>query len=346
MHIFQDEALWHLFFGESRYCCVWIETDYGNLHGEFDNFKDFYLKIFSGASPWNWDHGDNPSGRKYKKMYVNLNAVIPYWIPSNQINFFRKPGEAVCDRDVPRYEDLFVDIDAPDKPSTDKQLKATMDRSEDVKGWFMEKLHFQTPMIGMSGNGTQLFFKLPPGLSMDTEFPESKIRIKAILRAAFLRFSDKNVKVDPGTFSPSARMKLWGTMVRSGRETKNRPYRMCHVIEMGDQTPMSAERAELINEAMEQRYPIFERSFTVPEKVVDTEAVLNDYVDVVNVKYAGPIATYILAECPRDSSHGKKGEVAVIHDTSKYKEPIFQCKHESCQGFGWKEFKAHYGIKI
>lgn len=334
-----DRVLWDLFF--RKIFRVWIETPSGNYHAEFDNYDDFYLKIFSSQSRWNWDHTGCGKGNPYIKMYSYVNPVTSMYAAENKILSFKKPGEAVCDKDVFRYANLFVDIDSPKKPSTDKQLKVTYDRAMKVSDWFQEKLHFQAPMVAMSGNGHQLFFKCPP--DWFTDIGNWKMKIKMILRDAFIRFSDDKAKVDKGTYSPSQRMKLWGTRVASSG-------RICVVLDLGNQSDLTEEQADLINETINRYYP--DPTFKFHRSVKDALDV-EDYldrvgIDIIDIKEdtdgdGNKRFTYIIGYCPFNNKHGKNRDVSLIHIPSKYKNPTFQCKHDSCSGFKWADFKEATG---
>ena len=50
---------------------------------------------------------------------------------------------------------------------------------------------------------------------------------------------------------------------------------------------------------------------------------------------------YLLAECPFDAEHGKRGEVAVMQERSG--RMSFKCHHNSCSERGWQDLKKVIG---
>ena len=138
-------------------------------------------------------------------------------------------GETTADREIARRTWLPIDLDAvrlAGISSTDEEHQAAIDRARDV-ACYLKSQGWPDPILGDSGNGGHLLYKidLPP---------DDGGLVERCLKALHQRFSDARVKVDTSVFNPARIWKLYGTPVRKGDSTSNRPHRMARILEVPD----------------------------------------------------------------------------------------------------------------
>src|SRR4029077_18500161 len=124
-----------------------------------------------------------------------------------------------ADTQVIRRDNLLIDADAvrtSETSATDAERDAALRRSADVME-FLSALHFPLPLVGDSGNGGHLVYKLdlPP-----TE--EFTLLLHEFLEALARRFSDKAVTIDAKVFNLARITKIFGTLARKGSNVPER----------------------------------------------------------------------------------------------------------------------------
>lgn len=136
---------------------------------------------------------------------------------------------------VPTLQIIPLDID-PIRPkgeaSTDAELEITRQKMLEIKKWLKENFTC-SPFISMSGNGYHILIKIPP-MPLDN-FNRAAIRanLEVFIHEIQEKFNDEKVHID-STFDLPRVMKVPGTMSVKGENTKERPWRMCTIIELND----------------------------------------------------------------------------------------------------------------
>ncbi|MDR1650121.1 MAG: hypothetical protein LBR71_07650, partial [Synergistaceae bacterium] len=85
---------------------------------------------------------------------------------------------------------------------------------------FLSSRGWDSPIAAMSGNGYHLLYR--------TELPNDQPGaglVKKLLASLSLLFDDEEVKVDTSVFNASRICKVYGTVVRKGDDTPERPHR-------------------------------------------------------------------------------------------------------------------------
>ncbi|MCX5887981.1 MAG: DUF3987 domain-containing protein, partial [Deltaproteobacteria bacterium] len=232
---------------------------------------------------------------------------------------------------------LLTDID-PIRPSgissTDPEHEAALEMAQVIKA-DLAKEGWPAPLEGDSGNGGHLIHALD--LPNDKE---SVDLVKAVLEALALRYADqlksKNLEIDLKVFNPARLTKVYGTVVRKGDNTQDRPHRLARIISLPN--TRQAVPLELLKK-MAATVPIQEKTQAKNIEAgtgrLDVEDYLRHYgVEVVMVKPHGDATLYCLAECIFDPAHsGNESAIGQAVDGTLF----YQCFHKSCQGRTWAE---------
>ncbi len=157
---------------------------------------------------------------KAKGVYVTLNAIDPALL-ARANNRTKAPESATSDRDVRRRSWLLVDID-PTRPSgissSESEKEAAREVMKDV-GRALRALSFPEPIVGDSGNGWHLLYRI------DLPADDAGL-VHRCLQALAFRFDTDAATIDQSVHNPARITKLYGTKVRKGFDTKERPHRL------------------------------------------------------------------------------------------------------------------------
>jgi len=245
------------------------------------------------------------------------------------------------DQEIEQIQNLLIDLD-PIRPegisSTDQEHEAALEMAQVIYA-DLTKEGWPEPLVGDSGNGGHLSYPL--------ELPntqESIDLVKAVLKALSLRYQDHlarlNLEMDQAVFNPARLTKLYGTMVRKGDNTQDRPHRLSQIVSLP-----TARR--LVPLELLQKMAASVQSHNLKAKTKETgavegqfnvEAYLKHYgVEVVMIKPHHGGVLYCLQECVFDSSH--TGNEAAIGQAADGKL-FYQCFHNSCKARTWAEARA------
>ena len=248
--------------------------------------------------------------------------------------------DRTADNHIEQIKNLLIDID-PVRPggisSTDQEHEAALQMAKCVKAYLTTE-GWPEPLVGDSGNGAHLIY--PLDLTNDEG---SKKLVKAALKALAFEHQEPlarlNLEVDQAVFNAGRLTKLYGTMVRKGDNTQDRPHRLARIISMPN--TRRAVHLDLLKK-LAATIPTQEKTQAKNTEAgagwLDVQAYLKHYgVDVVDVKPHGAGILYCLGECLFDSSH--TGNEAAIGQTAEGKL-YYQCFHNSCKGRTWAEARA------
>jgi len=248
--------------------------------------------------------------------------------------------DRTADSHIERIRNLLIDID-PLRPtgisSTDQEHENALRIAQCVKAHLTTE-GWPEPLVGDSGNGAHLIYPL--------DLPnneETKNLLKSALKALALEHQEPlgslNLEIDQVVFNPARLTKLYGTMVRKGENTQDRPHRLARIISL----PNIRQTVSLdLLKNLAATIPSQEKSqVEKPEATLgrfDLESYLSRYgVKVVQVKPHGGGVLYCLQECLFDPSHNDNE--AAIGQTAEGKL-YYQCFHNSCKGRTWAEARA------
>ncbi len=246
-----------------------------------------------------------------------------------------RPKETTSDNDIVGYQWLLIDAD-PVRPSGVSSSSAEKEAARRVAGMTMKKLMamgFSEPVVGDSGNGYHLLFRIHAGL-------EERQTLADFLTVLDMWFSTEAVKIDTAVFNPARITKLYGTVAAKGANTPERPHRQSKIIrypEKIEETSMVLVRniaAELQQKAVPMENASAKRGSSA---TFDLEKFLQEHaVRTMNKVAISSGIKYPLAECPFDSTH-KNGDAAVFaYSNGSFG---FHCFHNSCSSYHWHEFR-------
>lgn len=270
-------------------------------------------------------------------VYITLNALNPACYDRIQKDKFKKnPKTTTSDNDVGSLDWMMVDLD-PKRPagtsSTDAQVAVAKKVGNNIFA-FMKNLGFSDPVLGFSGNGVHLLYRVRLKSN-----DEGKKLLEKALKTLNMLFSTAGIEVDMKTFNPARVCKLYGTMAQKGSNTEERPHRMSQIVGCPDK--VEATDVGYIKKLCSM-YPEPEkpRSYNrySPEQF-DLEEWLGKYgIRYQKAGYADG-TKYILDCCPFDSSH--KGKDACIFQ-GRSGAIGFHCFHNSCSGKRWQDVRVLY----
>ncbi len=246
-----------------------------------------------------------------------------------------RPKETTSDNDIVGYQWLLIDAD-PVRPSGVSSSGAEKEAARRVAGMTMKKLMamgFSEPVVGDSGNGYHLLFRIHAGL-------EERQTLADFLTVLDMWFSTEAVKIDTAVFNPARITKLYGTVAAKGANTPERPHRQSKIIrypEKIEETSMVLVRniaAELQQKAVPMENASAKRGSSA---AFDLEKFLQEHgVRTLNKVAISSGIKYPLAECPFDSTH-KNGDAAIFaYSNGSFG---FHCFHNSCSSYHWHEFR-------
>lgn len=283
----------------------------------------------------------------YAGIYWTLNPVDMALLAraENKLKRYAGANETTADKYILRRLNFLVDCD-PERPpeisSTEEEHATALEKIGRIFDW-LSAAGWPDPLHADSGNGGHLVYRID--LPNDRE---SADLLQQCLQALAARFDDPEhvkakVKVDRSTFNASRISKAYGTMVRKGDNTADRPHRISRVLRVPallTPVPIELLRALGAQAPKKEKERTRQRPSSSSGPRTSTEFHLREFLDSHGIRYRAPVPhdggyKYTLEECPFDSSHQGK-------DAAVFERPDgfgFRCFHNSCADRGWREFR-------
>ena len=307
----------------------------------------FEIRVLGGRGPFSGYFKDIDKAVDYlshmsaydlrgTNIYVTLNPVMDACLAREQSNRIIKAKNQTKDEEITRLHWLFIDLDPvriTGISSSNKELAQAQERAVNVYK-YLKKEGFPDPLIGMSGNGYHLLYRI------DLPTTEAET-VKTFLEAMGMLFTDDAIKIDAVNFNPSRICKLYGTLAQKGTGTDERPHRMAHIIK----SPKHFEPVELekIQKIAAMLPPKVEKKKGNRSTYTGQEFDIVEWMKRHGIEYrekAGDSYTkYILSECPFDPSHKAPDSMITKGDGG---EIGFRCLHNSCMDKTWKDVRLKY----
>jgi len=241
-----------------------------------------------------------------------------------------------------------IDCDAKreaDISASGSELQAALDRRDAITA-LLEAYNIPF-MQGMSGNGGHILVRLPDC----PNDPATAAQVPLILQRLDSAFSDEIVGVDLKVGNAARIWKLYGTLAMKGDDITDRPHRRATIqIPSVPLLPVQLDRLlSIIPEPESTSEPEPAQSTFNASKPrashsggrLDVDAYLAGYNIAVKVKKnKGDITLWELKQCPFNHDHAH-GEAHIQQDDQGKLGAA--CKHDSCTGNGWQQFKAAIG---
>jgi len=280
-----------------------------------------------------------------KGIYFTVNPCIPD-IMGRAAERIGTNIKRTKDSEIESCKNFFIDID-PARPSgvssTDAEHELAIETAKAIQSFLSEKFDFPEPLIADSGNGAHLIYKIDlPNRS------ESQDILKRCLKALAEKFGTEEVEIDTTVCNPARLSKLYGTMVRKGDSTEDRPHRRSRIISIPDSpiqvpeeslkklgatvpepTPSQADKNTDPN-SKENSF----RNKNIPNHNLDIKAYLEHYDLISEIKSNGDSIQFVLPTCLFDTSHTPNKASIIQHADGMLS---YQCFHKSCKDKTWKD---------
>lgn len=300
------------------------------------NSKKMYSGYFRSADAlWNAFNGIDDFGDC--NIYITLNTLNDQcYTRSQRDRFVRNADATTSDNDVVGYDWFLIDLD-PKRPTktsaTEEQIEMARILCEKIIQ-FLKNVGFEKPVIGFSGNGYHLLYKIHMANNA-----ENKKLLEQSLKTLNMLFADEYIDVDMKNFNPSRVCKLYGTRAQKGMDSEYARHRMSRILVVPEVTKFT-DRKYL--EKLVMYYPQEEK----PQRYNNyrpREFNLQEWLDKHQIAYKKDSFQggykYILEHCPFDENH--KGKDAVIFQSSDGRIG-FNCFHNSCADKRWRDVRLLY----
>lgn len=297
------------------------------------NSKKVYSGYFrSGQALWDAFDGINDYGDC--NVYITLNTLNDQCYSRMQRDRFVKNADATTsDNDVVGYDWFLIDLD-PKRPTKTSSTDEQIEKAKQLCGkiiHFLGNVGFEKPVIGFSGNGYHLLYKIHMANT-----PDIKNLLDMSLKTLNMLFSDGEIEVDMKNFNPSRVCKLYGTRAQKGSNSQKAPHRMSRIIHAPEEIK---ETSKKYFEKLVSYYPQEEK----PQKYNNyrpREFNLEEWLERYGISYKKASFAggnkYVLDHCPFDANH--KGKDAVIFQSSTGALG-FNCFHNSCSDKRWRDVR-------
>lgn len=279
---------------------------------------------------------------KVPGIYVTLNPVPPDALARSDNHLTRNAlnGSGTKDSEIPHRYWMLMDFDPVRLrgiSSTDAEHDESIATAQIARDALASE-NWPAPALGDSGNGGHLLYAID--LPNDQE---SADLIRAVLQAAAQRWSTPRTKVDTTVFNASRISKVYGTFVKKGDSTAERPHRLSRILDVPNPiTPVPIERLRAL--AAEVRItppPSAAPKAFAGSKPFDIPGFISKY--ALHVK-SGPEqwesgTRWVLDHCPFNPEHGAKDAAIFLQDSGR---PGFKCFHDSCADNHWPQFRRLY----
>lgn len=270
-------------------------------------------------------------------IYFTLNEINEQCYDRAQKDRFIKNADATTsDSDISGYDWLLIDLD-PKRPTKTSSTAEQIEKARNVCNkiiQFLQNVGFEHPVIGFSGNGYHLLYKLWMKNSA-----ENKKLIEMCLKTLNMLFSDSDIDVDMKNFNPSRVCKLYGTRAQKGTNTGNAPHRMSGILSIPEEIKPTDKTylEKLVSYYPQEEKP--QRYNNYHPREFDLDTWLNKYgIAYTKTAFVGG-DKYILDHCPFDENH--KGKDAVIFKLASG-GLSFNCFHNSCADKKWRDVRILY----
>lgn len=269
-----------------------------------------------------------------KNVYIVLNEIKDDCYARKASDCFIRGEHSTSDNDISARHWILIDLDpkrASDTSATNDQIKQAKAKAEKVYT-FLAQQGFTEPVIGFSGNGYHLLYRVRLANT-----PDTLALVGDFLNALDMLFSDENIKVDVANKNASRICKLYGTLAQKGRNMPDRQHRMSKILKCPPKIiPVDIEYIRKVIDLIPKEPDTPQRYNNYNGEKFDLRTWMSKY----GIRYRefswNNGTRFILDHCPFDESH--KGKDAMIFQGNNGAIG-FHCFHDSCQGRTWKDVR-------
>ena len=267
-------------------------------------------------------------------IYMVLNEINDACYSKKAKDKFMLNEQSTTDKEIIGRQWILIDLD-PVRPSgvsaSNDEIAKAKKKAQEIYTYLL-KQGFSEPVIGFSGNGYHLLYKV----KLDNT-PEHNERVKRFLITLDALFSDGDIKIDTSNFNPSRVCKLYGTLAQKGSNTDERPHRMSALTFVPKViNPVDPSYIDKVNETLPKKPDKPQRYNNYNGEKFDLVAWMQKHgLHYKPSGYSGG-TKYVLDHCPFDESH--KGKDAALFVTSDGAIG-FKCFHDSCSDKTWRDVR-------
>lgn len=281
---------------------------------------------------------DLDSSGKYKGIHITLNPVSPSMYELSPENVTRL-YQTTSDKDIVKRVWFPVDVDPVRKSgtsATNEEHELAIDTARKIVD-FMKDIGWPEPVIGDSGNGAHLLWRID--LPNDEE---SHRLLDKCLRVLAELFNNDKVNIDTSVANASRIWKLYGTMARKGENTQERPWRMSSLISVPEKVEiLSQSRLESLASILNDKHVQSLSSTCGMTTSINVRKWLEDHGYTIYREKDGLIGKiYVLDVCPMNSEHTDRSACVIQCNNGRI---LFKCHHNHCKDYTWKDVLEKHG---
>lgn len=269
-----------------------------------------------------------------KNVYIVLNEINDGCYARKASDCFIYGEHGTSDNDITARHWLLIDLDpirSSDISSTKEQVLKAKDKASKVYG-FLAQQGFTEPVIGFSGNGYHLLYRVRLGNT-----PDNTAIVENFLKALDMLFSDEEIKIDTANKNASRICKLYGTLAQKGRNMEDRPHRMSKILRCPAKIiPVDIAYIKKVIGLLPKEPDRPQRYNNYNGEKFDLESWMQKHGLHYRPSSWSGGTRYILDHCPFDESH--KGKDAMICQGSNGAIG-FHCFHDSCSDKTWRDVR-------
>lgn len=272
-------------------------------------------------------------------IYRTPNIINPDLLSRayNRMRPIRGGEPTTADHNVQELAYLLVDFDAirpSGLSSTDVEHQAAIDCAWETF-FALQNEGWPDPFVADSGNGAHLMYRV----SLE---PQDSALLHQCLAALSARFDNPLVHVDQTTFNSARIWKVYGTIVKKGDNTPQRPHRRCEILLIPDLGAPFVMREQL--EALARTAPVQEKtvykSSSYQGQHFDLDGFMAKYgLRVKDPRPYGNGRKWIFHVCPWNTDHRDNSAFLIQFGNGAISAG---CHHDGCSGKTWTELRTIY----
>lgn len=274
-------------------------------------------------------------------LYFVLNNIDDRCSSMIQMNQILRGVTTIQDKDITSRRWVLLDIDTEKNhlsiSSTDSEWQFAYKKTGDVWRYLLSQ-GFSQPIVCSSGNGLHMLFRIDDWANND----ENLELVDNFLKSLSAIFSDENVEIDIKVGNAARITKLYGTVSKKGKNTKERPHRLSKILYIPDELKSTArEYFQKVASLLPHEKNVQTNTFSIRN---GGDFNIDDFIKEHNIGVAKDITVngirkIVLEECPFNPSHTAPDSAVFVMPSGALG---FSCFHASCSQYSFKDFRLHY----
>lgn len=283
-------------------------------------------------------------GNTFDGIYVTLNEpTVELMAKFNSRLERAKEGDATKDKDIVLTRHILIDLD-PKRPvsgipSTDNERELSKKKAEEVYK-YLSGFNLIHPLVGMSGNGWHLVYKIIP-----TETSVAHPKIEKLLKLLSVKFSNETITVDAKNANPSRISKVYGPLHKKGHGNEDRQCRRSYIQHLPEPYKNSLESIQTVIDDLESGLPpetVKAVGLIKDGKFIGKNLNIDEILTKKGIDYTRNGKRYHLYQCVSNKDHGKTNDVSIfVNDDGS---AVYHCHHNGCTNVTSEEIRKALDI--